>query len=30
MNKPAYDIPLPEPVPEDVAVDWTDRGFPGT
>ncbi|WP_417208415.1 dipeptidase [Antarctobacter sp.] len=27
MTKPAYDIPLPEIVPEDEARDWTERGF---
>ena len=27
MSKPAYDIPLPEPLSEDFAVDWTERGF---
>lgn len=27
MQKPSYDLPLPAPIPEDVAADWTDRGF---
>ncbi len=27
MVKPEYDIPLPDPVPEDEALDWTTRGF---
>ena len=27
MQKPSYDIPLPDPLREDVAVDWTEKGF---
>ncbi len=27
MQKPSYDIPLPTPLNEDVAVDWTEKGF---
>ncbi|MFX0543532.1 dipeptidase [Roseovarius sp. S4756] len=27
MQKAAYDIPLPDPVPEDEAALWTERGF---
>lgn len=27
MTKPTYDIPLPEIVSEDEALDWTERGF---
>ena len=27
MQKPSYDIPLPDPVAEFVAVDWTEKGF---
>ena len=27
MTKPSYDIPLPDILQEDMARDWTDRGF---
>ena len=27
MRKPSYDLPLPEPVSEELALDWTLRGF---
>lgn len=27
MRKPSYDVPLPPRVPQDVALDWTVRGF---
>jgi membrane dipeptidase len=27
MQKPSYDIPLPDPLSEVVAVDWTEKGF---
>lgn len=27
MNKPTYDLPLPDPLTEDVALDWTEKGF---
>ena len=27
MQKPFYDVPLPEPITEETAVEWTERGF---
>jgi membrane dipeptidase len=27
MQNPPYDIPLPEPIDEALALDWTERGF---
>ena len=27
MENPPYDVPLPDPISEDVAADWTERGF---
>lgn len=27
MQKPSYDLPLPDPIDETVAAEWTDRGF---
>lgn len=27
MRDPPYDIPLPEPIPESDAAQWTERGF---
>jgi membrane dipeptidase len=27
MRKPSYDVELPEPLAEDFALDWTERGF---
>ena len=27
MQKPSYQLPLPDPLTEDVAVDWTEKGF---
>lgn len=27
MQKPSYDLPLPDPLDEDFAVGWTERGF---
>lgn len=27
MRNPPYDIPLPAPIPEDRALEWTRRGF---